>query len=60
MVIAEHDNQKLIPITLNTITAAGKIGGDVTCLVAGTQCSKVGKHIENRRYSKVVNFKRYV
>lgn len=45
LVIAEHDNQKLIPITLNTITAAGKIGGDVTCLVAGTQCSKVAEEV---------------
>lgn len=41
LVIAEHDNQKLGPITLNTITAAKKIGGDVTCLVAGSQCAKV-------------------
>ena len=38
--IAEHNNEKLTPITLNTITAAGKLG-DVTCLVAGTNCSKV-------------------
>ena len=49
LVIAKHKNQKIIPITLNTITAAGNIGGDVTCLVAGTQCSKKVKHIENRR-----------
>ncbi|XP_063432987.1 electron transfer flavoprotein subunit alpha, mitochondrial-like isoform X1 [Mytilus trossulus] len=45
LVIAEHDNQKLIPITLNTITAANKIGGDITCLVAGTQCSKVAEEV---------------
>lgn len=45
LVIAEHDNQKLVPVTLNTITAASKIGGDVTCLVAGTQCSKVAEQV---------------
>lgn len=45
LVIAEHDNQKLGPITLNTITAAKKIGGDVTCLVAGSQCAKVAEEV---------------
>jgi len=41
LVIAEHTNEALAPITLNTITAARKIGGDIACLVAGTNCSKV-------------------
>ncbi|XP_002739958.1 electron transfer flavoprotein subunit alpha, mitochondrial-like [Saccoglossus kowalevskii] len=41
LVIAEHTNETLTPVTLNTITAANKIGGDVVCLVAGTNCSKV-------------------
>lgn len=44
LVIAEHNNEKLTPITLNTITAAGKLG-DVTCLVAGTNCSKVAEEV---------------
>ena len=35
LVIAEHDNAALYPGTLNTITAAGAIGGDVHVLVAG-------------------------
>lgn len=43
MVIAEHNNEKLTPITLNAITAATKVGGEVSCLVAGTNCGKVGK-----------------
>lgn len=38
LVIAEHNNEALNPITQNTITAAKKIGGDVTVLVAGTKC----------------------
>ena len=41
LVVAEHDNAKLQPSTLHTITAAGQIGGDVTCLVVGCQCAKV-------------------
>ena len=39
LVIAEHDNQRLKPGVTNTITAAGKMGSDVTVLIAGHQCS---------------------
>lgn len=39
--VAEHNNDKLTPITLNAITAASKLGGEVSCLVAGTSCKKV-------------------
>ena len=38
LVIAEHDNATLKGATLNTITAAAKIGGDVEVLVAGAGC----------------------
>ena len=38
LVIAEHDNATLKGATLNTITAATKIGGDVEVLVAGSGC----------------------
>jgi electron transfer flavoprotein alpha subunit len=38
LVIAEHDNAALKPATLNTITAASEIGGDITVLVAGSGC----------------------
>ncbi len=41
LVLAEHSNEKLTPITLNAITAASKLGGEVSCLVAGSQCAKV-------------------
>ncbi|CAE1290667.1 fixB [Acanthosepion pharaonis] len=40
LVIAEHNNENLTPVTLNAITAASKIGGDITCLIAGSQCTK--------------------
>ncbi|XP_060606645.1 electron transfer flavoprotein subunit alpha, mitochondrial-like [Ruditapes philippinarum] len=44
LVVAEHNNEQLSPVTLNTITAASKIG-DVTCLVAGSQCGKVAEEV---------------
>lgn len=43
LVIAEHDNATLKGATLNTITAATKIGGDVEVLVAGSGCSAVAE-----------------
>jgi len=39
LVIAEHDNAALTPVTLNAISAAKKIGGDVSCFVAGESCA---------------------
>ncbi|EEG09663.1 electron transfer flavoprotein subunit alpha/FixB family protein [Pseudogulbenkiania ferrooxidans] len=41
LVIAEHDNQSLKAGTLNTVTAAGKVGGEVHLLVAGHNCGAV-------------------
>lgn len=43
LVIAEHDNAALKPATLNTITAAKEIGGDITVLVAGSGCDAVAQ-----------------
>ncbi|MGL6070124.1 electron transfer flavoprotein subunit alpha/FixB family protein [Craterilacuibacter sp.] len=39
LVIAEHDNQSLKAGTLNTITAASKLGGDIHVLLAGSACA---------------------
>jgi electron transfer flavoprotein alpha subunit len=39
LVIAEHDNDAVKPALLNTIAAAGEIGGDIHVLVAGSQCT---------------------
>lgn len=41
LVIAEHDNKALKPATLNTVSAASQLGGDVHILVAGTNCAAV-------------------
>ncbi|MEE9210979.1 MAG: FAD-binding protein, partial [Kiloniellales bacterium] len=39
LVVAEHDNASLKPATLNTLAAAGELGGDVEVLVAGSDCA---------------------
>lgn len=39
LVIAEHDNTSLKAATLNTVTAAAEIGGDIEVLVAGKDCA---------------------
>ncbi|WP_415896952.1 electron transfer flavoprotein subunit alpha/FixB family protein [Neptuniibacter sp. QD72_48] len=41
LVIAEHDNNELKPVTLNTLAAANAIGGDVHLLIAGANCQAV-------------------
>ncbi|KYR02923.1 electron transfer flavoprotein alpha subunit [Tieghemostelium lacteum] len=41
LVIAEHDGGKLLSGTLNTITAASKIGGEISVLVAGSKCNSI-------------------
>ena len=41
LVIAEHDNASLGAATLNAITAASQIGGDVHVLVAGSGAADV-------------------
>ncbi|KZC07013.1 PREDICTED: electron transfer flavoprotein subunit alpha, mitochondrial [Dufourea novaeangliae] len=45
LVIAEHNNESLLPITCNAISAAKKIGGDITVLVAGTKCDLVAQAV---------------
>ncbi len=39
LVIAEHDNAVLKAATLNTVSAAAKIGGEIHLLVAGAGCA---------------------
>jgi len=41
LVIAEHDNTQLKPSTLNTVSAAAQLGGDIHLLVAGHDCGEV-------------------
>ena len=43
LVYAEHDNSALNAATLNVVTAAKAIGGDITVLVAGEGCGAVAE-----------------
>jgi electron transfer flavoprotein alpha subunit len=43
LIIAEHDNTSLKAATLNTITAASRIGGDLVVLVAGSGCAAAAR-----------------
>ncbi|HBD23125.1 MAG TPA: electron transfer flavoprotein subunit alpha [Oceanospirillaceae bacterium] len=43
LVIAEHENGTLVGSTLNTISAAQAIGGDVDVLVAGNDCQSAAQ-----------------
>ena len=43
LVVAEHNNQELKPVTLNTVTAALALDQDVHILVAGNACSAVAE-----------------
>jgi electron transfer flavoprotein alpha subunit len=43
LVFAEHDNKSVRKSTLNAVTAAQKIGGDIHVLVAGHNCGDAAK-----------------
>lgn len=53
LVVAEHDDQKLNPVTLNALTAAQKIGHDVSVLVVGANSKAVAAEV-----AKLPNVKR--
>jgi len=43
LILADHDNGQLAPATLNAVTAAAQIGGDIHILVAGDATGEVAK-----------------
>lgn len=43
LILADHDNGQLAGATLNTVTAAAQIGGDIDILVAGDSSGDVAK-----------------
>jgi electron transfer flavoprotein alpha subunit len=40
LVVAEHDNKVVKPGVANTVAAAAKLGGEISVLVAGSQCGE--------------------
>jgi len=47
LVIAEHNNSSLKPATLNSVTAAQAIGGDIDILVVGSDCQGAAEQAAN-------------
>ena len=46
LILAEHNNDKLNPVTLHAITAAKQMGGEISCLVVGSKnCANVAKEV---------------
>ena len=43
LIVAEHDNDNINAATLNAVTAANAIGGDIDILVAGHSCASVAE-----------------
>lgn len=43
LVIADHDNEHLKPVTLSTLAAAVEVGGDIDLLIAGRNCRGVAE-----------------
>lgn len=44
LILAEHDNQTIKPVTLNTVTAARQLNGDIDMMVVGANCNSVAEH----------------
>ena len=55
LVVADHANGKLNPITLNVISAASKLGGDVHTIVIGDDCKSVADEVSKVKGVKVVH-----
>ncbi|MFT7130041.1 MAG: electron transfer flavoprotein alpha subunit [Gammaproteobacteria bacterium] len=47
LILAEHDNASVKAATLNVVAAAKEIGGDITVLVAGSNCGPAGEEASN-------------
>lgn len=43
LIIAEHDNKELKPVTLHAVTAASEWGSDLHVLVVGSDCQEVAQ-----------------
>lgn len=48
LVIAEHDCTDVMPLTYNSICAAKQLGGDISVLVVGKDCSSVSRYTSSK------------
>ncbi|KAJ2948110.1 hypothetical protein O0L34_g9908 [Tuta absoluta] len=55
LVVAEHNNEALSAVTANALSAAQKIGGEISVLVAGTKCGPAAEALSKAKgISKVL------
>jgi len=45
LVLVEHNGKNILPATKHAITAAKKVGGEISCLVAGPEVGSVTKEV---------------
>ena len=56
LVIAEHDNNNIKGSTLNTVAAASEISGEISVLVAGSNCTSVLEEAQTiDKVSKIIS-----
>ena len=56
LVIAEHDNTNIKGSTLNTVAAASNISGEISLLIAGSNCSSVIEEAQSiDKLSKIIS-----
>jgi electron transfer flavoprotein alpha subunit len=54
LVIAEHNSTEVSPGTLSAITAASKLGGDISLLLLGNSCSGIAEKASKINHVKKV------
>jgi electron transfer flavoprotein alpha subunit len=56
LVIAEHDNKNIKGSTLNTVAAASEISGEISLLIAGSNCTSVLEEAQTiNNVSKIIS-----
>jgi electron transfer flavoprotein alpha subunit len=56
LILAEHNNIEVKSSTLNTISAASKVGSEIDVLVVGSDIQNIAKEIADYQYvSKVIS-----
>lgn len=54
LVIAELSGGSLSPISMNAVTAASRLGSDITCLLAGKNCKEAASTLKSTKHVKKI------
>ena len=57
LILAEHNNLEVKSSTLNTISAASKVGSEIDILVIGSDIENIAKEIKSIRSQTVFNLR---